>query len=49
MYADFESILVLQDNEKQNLEMSHASKYQKHFAGSYGYILVSIDDNFNKP
>ena len=49
IYADFESILVVEDNGKQNLEKSHASKYQKHFAGSYGYILVSIDDNFSKP
>ena len=29
IYTDFESILVLEDNAKQNLEESYASKYQK--------------------
>ena len=29
IYADFESILVLEDNGKQNLEESYTNKYQK--------------------
>ena len=31
-YGDFESILVQDNNVKQNLEESYASKYQKHIA-----------------
>ena len=34
IYADFESILLSQDNEKQNSEESYLSKYQKHVACS---------------
>ena len=29
-YADFESILVPEDNQKQNPENSYMNKYQKH-------------------
>ena len=47
--ADFESILVPQDNEKQNLNESSTNKYQKHVACSYGYKLVCVDDKFSKP
>ena len=36
IYADFESILVLEDNGKQNPEES------------YGYKLVCVDDRFSK-
>ena len=46
-YADFESILVPEDNRKQNLNESYTSKYQKHVACSYGYKLVC--DKFGKP
>ena len=46
---DFESILVPQDNEKQNLNESSTNKYQKHVACSYGYKLVCVDDKFSKP
>ena len=37
IYADFESILVPEDNEKQNLNESYTNKYQKHVAFSYSY------------
>ena len=46
--ADFESILVPEDNGKQNPEESYTSKYQKHIACSYGYKLVCVDDKFSK-
>ena len=46
IYADFESILVPEDNGKQNPNQSYANKYQKHVACSYGYKLVYIDDKF---
>ena len=46
-YVDFESILVPEDNRKQNLNESYTSKYQKHVACSYGYKLVC--DKFSKP
>ena len=48
IYADFESILVPEDNEKQNSIDSHTNKYQKHIANSYGYKLVCVHDNFSK-
>ena len=47
--ADFESILVPEDNGKQNTEESCTNKYQKHIACSYGYKLVCVDDKFSKP
>ena len=37
IYADFESILVPEDNGKQNSEEAYSNKYQKHIACSYGY------------
>ena len=37
IYADFESILVPEDNGKQNLNKSYTNKYQKYAACSYGY------------
>ena len=49
IYADFESILVSQDNEKQIPEESYTNKCQKHIACSYGYKLVCVDDKFSKP
>ena len=48
-YGDFESILVPEDNGKQNPEESYTSKYQKRIACSYGYKLVCVDDKFSKP
>ena len=44
IYADFESILVPEDNGKQNPEESYTNRYQKHIACSYGYKLVCVDD-----
>ena len=32
IYADFESILVPEDNEEQNPNVSYTNKYQKHIA-----------------
>ena len=48
-YADFKTILVPEDNGKQNPNESHTNKYQKHIACSYGYKLVCVDDKFSKP
>ena len=47
--ADFESILLPEDNRKQNLNESYTNKYQKHVACSYGYKLICVDDKFSKP
>ena len=39
-YADFGSILVPENNGKQNPEGSYTNKYQKHIVCSHGYKLV---------
>ena len=39
-YADFESILVPEDDGEHNPEESYTNNYQKHTACSYGYKLV---------
>ena len=49
IYADFESILVPEDNGKQNPDETYTNKYQKHVACSCGYKLVYVDDEFSKP
>ena len=49
IYADFESILVPEDNRKQNPNESYTNKYKKHVACSYGYKLVCVDDKSSKP
>ena len=49
IYPDFESILVSENNGKQNPEESDTNKYQKHIACSYGFKSVCIDDGFSKP
>ena len=49
IYADFESILVPENNGKQNPNKSYTNKYQKHSACSYGYELVCVNDKFSKP
>ena len=46
IYADFESILVSEDNGKQNTNESYTNKYQKHIASSYGYKSVCVDETF---
>ena len=48
IYANFESILVPEDNEKQNPDKSYGKKYQKYVACSYGYKLVCVDDKLSK-
>ena len=48
IYVDFGSILVHEDNGKQNPNESYTNKYQKHVACSYGYKLVCVDDKFSK-
>ena len=51
-YTEFESILVPENNEKQNQEEPYTKKYQKYIAcsyESYGYKLVCVDDKFSKP
>ena len=49
IYADFESIIVPEDNGKQNPNESYTNKYQKHAACSYGYKFVCGNDKFSKP
>ena len=50
VYADFDSILVPENNGNQNPEKSYTNKYQKHIACSYGYQLVCVSyDKFSKP
>ena len=49
IYANFESTLAPENNEKQNPEEPYTNKYQKHTDCSYGYKLVCIDDKFSKP
>ena len=48
IYADFESILVPEDNGKQNPSVSCTNRYQKHVSCNYGYKLVCVDDKFSK-
>ena len=47
IYADFESILVPENNKKKHPEEPYTNKYQKHIACSYGYKLVSVDEKFS--
>ena len=49
IYADFEFILVPEDNGKQNPQEPHANKFRKRNAYSYGYKLGCADDKFSKP
>ena len=49
IYADFESILVLEDKVKQRTNVYYTNKYQKHVALSSGNKLVCVDDKFSKP
>ena len=45
IYANFESILVPEDNGKQYPEESYTDKYQKDIACSYGDKLVCVDND----
>ena len=38
IYADFEGILVPEDEGKQNTEKSHSNKYQKYVACIYLWL-----------
>ena len=49
IFADFESILVPEDNGNPIQNESYTNKYQKHAASSYAYKLVCVDDKFSKP
>ena len=49
IYADYESILLVGDNDKQNPNESYTNKHQKHGACSYGYkLMIRVDDKFSK-
>ena len=41
-YAEFESIVMLENNGKQNPNESYTNNYQKHVACSYGYKLICV-------
>ena len=43
IYENFESILVPEDNGKQNTDGSCTNKYQNYVACSYGYKSVWVD------
>ena len=49
IYVDFESILILEKNGKQNSEESYTNKYQNHAGCSYRYKLICVDNQFSKP
>ena len=46
--ADFESILLLENNEKKHLDECYKNKYQKHIACSYDNKLAGVDNKFSK-
>ena len=48
IHANFERILVPQNNGKQNFEELYTNKYKKYGTCSYGYKLVCVDDKFSK-
>ena len=48
-YADFESILVLENNGKQNQEESYTNKYINIMLAVMDINLVCTDDKFRKP
>ena len=48
IYADFESILVPENNGKENPNESYTKKYQKPVACSYRYKLVCVNDKLKK-
>ena len=44
VYADFESILVPENNGKEKSDQSYMNKYQKHVGCSCGYKLVRFSN-----
>ena len=49
IYSNFESVLVIEDNGKQNPNKSYKNKCRKNVACSYSYKLVCADDKSSKP
>ena len=49
IYADFESILMPEDNGKQNPNEPYTNNIKKYVACSYGYKLAFVDNKFSKP
>ena len=49
IFADFENILVPEDNTKLDPSESYTNKNQKYVACSYDYKLLCFDDKFSKP
>ena len=49
IYVGFETILLPEDNGKQNPNESYTNKYQNHIVCSYDYKLVCVDDKFSQP
>ena len=48
-YDDFESVLVPENNGKQNPDESYTNEYQNYVSCSFGYKLVRVDDLLRKP
>ena len=49
IYAAFESNLVPKNNGKQNSNEPYTNKYDNCVRCYFGYKLVCVDDQFNKP
>ena len=49
VYANFESVLVPEDNGKQIPEEFYTNKHQKHVVYSYDYKQACVDERFSKP
>ena len=49
IYADFESILVPENTEKQNPEESYTNRQQKLLLDVVDINVVFVDDKFSKP
>ena len=43
-YADFESILVSENNGRQIPDASHKNNFQNHVGCSFGYKFICVDD-----
>ena len=49
IYVDFDSILVAENNGKQNLDESYTNKYQNHVGCSFDFKSICVVDCFSKP
>ena len=47
--SDFKTILVPEDNEKQNPDESYRKKFQKYITCGYSYKIVCNDYKFSNP